>query len=351
MTKELYKELKNLNIKNSVFCNLLDKAYNASDINISDELGWTLLGYAIYNEMDITELLLENGANPNVIVNGEPIINIAIDRRDIGTPELLIEHGADINIQNWCGETPLMRAIKSYIIDNVKLLIEHGANPYIKDSFGNDALDIAHSFGDLEAIGLLNNYVSKYKNKIIDNTTNKGISVELALELAKSKCEISSSSFTKLLDKVLDKNDLNLRDEGGWTLLHYLTFHEYDDIKLFEMLLVQGLNPNLQDVNGNTVLHIAVNYCKYKKIKLLIKYGADANIKNKSGITPFEIAKKYKNTKAIELMSDNSVRIIKKFLEDHGEKSLDQQLEGDKLKSPNDLLEEARDTFEKILKK
>ena len=56
-------------------------------------------------------------------------------------------------------------------------------------------------------------------------------------------------------------------------------------------LLNLGLNPNLQDIHGNTALHYAVKYGHNRIIKKLLQNGADKNILNKNKISPAILAR------------------------------------------------------------
>ena len=61
----------------------------------------------------------------------------------IETIELLIERGANLDLQTVFGETALMRAIGLKQTKVVELLIERGANLDIQTTSGNNALAIA----------------------------------------------------------------------------------------------------------------------------------------------------------------------------------------------------------------
>ena len=80
--------------------------------------------------------------------------------------KLLLDSGADPNLQDEVGNTALMNAVfsglKSYI-PIIKLLLNSGANPFIKDSEGDIPYDFALDTGNIEIIKLLKYYMMMYK--------------------------------------------------------------------------------------------------------------------------------------------------------------------------------------------
>jgi hypothetical protein len=57
----------------------------------------------------------------------------------------LLDYGANLNLQDWYGETALMVAVRTEHIEVAAMLIEAGADVTIKDMMSRSALDIAHS--------------------------------------------------------------------------------------------------------------------------------------------------------------------------------------------------------------
>lgn len=71
---------------------------------------------------------------------------------------ILIEHGANLNIQHRNGGTALMFATMFDRNDLVKLMLQHGADRTIMDSKGLMAIDHAGLQGNKEAVDLLSKF-------------------------------------------------------------------------------------------------------------------------------------------------------------------------------------------------
>ncbi|XP_061164690.1 transient receptor potential cation channel subfamily V member 5-like isoform X6 [Saccostrea echinata] len=56
------------------------------------------------------------------------------------------------------------------------------------------------------------------------------------------------------------------------------------------LLIAKGANPNVQDTNGNTVMHMLVIHDRKDMFNLLLDLGARLDIKNRQGLTPLTLA-------------------------------------------------------------
>ena len=126
---------KNNSIQNNkniqIFCKDLTK------INIPNECGWTpLYRTVIAGDIPSTNLLLNNGADPNVkCTMGETPLFQAVDMEKIDHVKILLKNGANPNITNDDGLTPLHNAATKNNISIVKLLLKYGADPNKKSKF------------------------------------------------------------------------------------------------------------------------------------------------------------------------------------------------------------------------
>ena len=89
--------------------------------------------------------LLAKGANPNLTDNdGNTPLMKAVQARFIDGVTLLLSGGAQIDKANGSGETPLIRAVQLHEVGLVRLLVARGANADRRDSIaGMSARDYA----------------------------------------------------------------------------------------------------------------------------------------------------------------------------------------------------------------
>lgn len=151
-------------------------AESGADLNAQDPDGATALQLAIINQhYDLAAILVEKGANPNVADRtGMTAIFAAVDmigfRSEIGRPvflrqdqrsamdvlQLMLEHGGNPNLQQikpaierhhglpdnslGAGATPLMRAAKSMDMPAMEALLKAGADPKLGMANGSNPL-------------------------------------------------------------------------------------------------------------------------------------------------------------------------------------------------------------------
>lgn len=88
------------------------------------------------------------------------------------------------------------------------------------------------------------------------------------------------------------------------TISLYLTFDaaaKSGQLELLEQMLVDGVEINAKDAGGRTLLHWAVENDHVEAVRLLLKYGADRNIPDRSHKTAYQLAKKRRNPQVLGL--------------------------------------------------
>lgn len=245
----------------------------------SDALGKSMGEYIIsvkvanreFNDEDrhLIKFLVENGANPNAILNeGKTAMMFACQFGDIETVKLLLEAGAKINITNTFGESPLYIAVARNHIDVVKYLLEQGANANSHVTKDKVTLFRACEVGNIEVVNLLLdagaevNVSNKYKITPLKVALYKGY-IDVVKALVKKKARTHEKSDEFFINAVLELDkgsDINKMDQTGDPLLHKLLVKSPLELHyggLLKYILEKGANPNLVN-NCVTPLHITI---------------------------------------------------------------------------------------------
>jgi ankyrin repeat protein len=116
---------------------------------------------AVYGDVEITNILLENGANVNTRTYYAPnrredewirddgkekysVLIVATINRHLSIAELLLkDKRINVNFRAQCGATALMMAVLTKQIELVQLLIKYGANVNMELKSRHTALDLA----------------------------------------------------------------------------------------------------------------------------------------------------------------------------------------------------------------
>lgn len=91
-----------------------------------------------------TKFLIQRGANPNIRdKKGTSPLQMAVNLGFIEGAEALLDAGAEIDVNDSSGETPLIAAVHRRDTALIRLLLSKGANPDRTDNSGRSARDYA----------------------------------------------------------------------------------------------------------------------------------------------------------------------------------------------------------------
>lgn len=76
------------------------------------------------------------------------------------------------------------------------------------------------------------------------------------------------------------------------------------------LLVAKGANPNYQDTNGNTVMHMLVIHDRKEMFNLLVELGARLDIKNRQGLTPLTLAAKLTRKEMYEYILEKIREVV-----------------------------------------
>lgn len=95
------------------------------------------LGIHLFN-LSVEDSVPEGGATQSI-----QMLFRAVEQGNLAWTYRLLAMGADINVRNEAGQTPLMRAAAKGYADMVQVLIQNGANPRLENNRGESAMTIA----------------------------------------------------------------------------------------------------------------------------------------------------------------------------------------------------------------
>ena len=147
-----------------------------ADVNKMEMYGSSALRYSVKNlSMNCIDLLLKSGADVNYSSDENEPLLISLAKssnpKDLEVISKLTKAGADVNITNMCGNTPLMEAIRAgtYLnrsitpssvaickqVDTVKLLLREGADVNLRNHRRTSALLLAANHNDIAILKML----------------------------------------------------------------------------------------------------------------------------------------------------------------------------------------------------
>jgi hypothetical protein len=142
----------------------------------------------------------------------------------------------------------------------VDLLLSHGAALELKNENGQTALDVASNTNVLQLLNDWQNNTTKVLTRYDDGKT--------LLHKAVSKGSVSS-----VLDCLKYGSDINARDNSAWTPLHEACLTV--NVEMVELLLSYGADIQAQALDNDTPLHQACANNFAEIVKTLLMYGAD----------------------------------------------------------------------------
>jgi ankyrin repeat protein len=296
------------------------------------------------SNVDRVRELLDSGADPNLEVENELTPICIADNLQI--VDLLIAHGArlDLPVASW-NQTPMEHAAKSWFDDverrdTWKTIIEK-----LRAAGAEYTIVTAIYLNDIKYVDEL---LAKDDSQVNQFEGSESLSLELAartgrLEICKllldHKANVDSDKygFPIIVDavehpaivKLLIERGANLRrritwsgGSGNWiikdeaTALHFAV--RAGNLETVKILVNAGLDPTATDTEGQTPLHIAVKFERWRDqqkwrnqqqgdtsafegiIAYLIQNDASRLFKNREGQTPLELAKDLNSPKEIQ---------------------------------------------------
>ena len=255
--------------------------------------------------------------------DGNTVLHIAAQVDDADLITYFIFKGADPELKNLDGDTPLHVAIKRNSFNAAKALSAVSSTLFSRDGEGMTALDMglmtnelyydmfittkSGELRDIEGQTIVHYFVKTKNLKGIRQCIAKGIpisvkddngktpldvafenledeeSVEIAAELVMGGADEVETEFAYFQEAMLARN-VNCRFDDGQTPLHLSAMYGHTAIAKY--LLESDADTAVQDSSGATPLHEAVRYGNIEIARALLNSGANVNARDNLGKTP-----------------------------------------------------------------
>ncbi|XP_063924442.1 uncharacterized protein LOC135138401 [Zophobas morio] len=204
---------------------LLTKSLPGKNISIQGYMQMPLSNAVFTGQVKILHCLIKHGVNVNAMLKNVTILCIAAFRRHIEIVDLLLRKGADPNIRVFGNMNALSFAVISQNIEIIKLLLSHNVEIFDSDHGGNTCLIKA---------------VTDENKEIVDMLLKHGVNVNARNNRGASAMHFAAAiGNIYLINTLLKYNgDVNIKNKKGGTPLHVAVLYERK--KAIEFLIRNG---------------------------------------------------------------------------------------------------------------
>ncbi len=310
----------------SVFKELIAAGAN---VDAADAEGKTqLLSFAQTRSAPLVQMAIDAGANVNAkdkrlrtaLFYAFPFQGIVAGTEDV--VRTLIAAGANPNVADQDGNTPLMLAAHQQSLESVGILLAAGADVNAKDKFGHSALmDAAVALESRDSTFVVKTLIRAKAN--VDDTDELG---QTALMSA------ARTGYVKTVEALLEAGaSVKVKDKEGKTaLIHATDESRQVTTNVVQALIAAGANVNETDARRQTPLMLAALRNALDSVTMLLKAGAKVNAEDQDEMTPLmfaawgggdsslEITKALLNAKAKVNESDKEGKSVLMFAAQYG---------------------------------
>ncbi|MBE3042648.1 ankyrin repeat domain-containing protein [Candidatus Bathyarchaeota archaeon] len=219
----------------------------------------------------------------------------AVGAGDTQLVRQLLDHGADLEAEDFEGHSPLRNAVKKRNREAVSILVESGADLESRCNLGATPLYWAATHNDLELAKLLISHGADVNSRKF-----------------RSQCPIlvaaASDGHPDMVDLLIKSGcDIRCRAPNGITALHQATLRGQTETAT--RLVQAGLPVDLVGDRGQSALIYACRHAQHNTAAALVGLGANANLADADNKTPLHVAAEEGHWPAAEALFRGSAYI------------------------------------------
>ena len=207
---------------------------------------------------------MKNGANPNSvdsldqetpIQTAETPLQIAIKNQKLEIMQVLLENGANPNYSDYAEEyfPAIEQALETENTEIIKMLLKFGAD---EGTFLHQAIWSTNNFANVEMLLKIGVEANIIQDNYGWKSLHYAIDVDNNIELINLLMRFGA--------------DINAKDFAFRTPLHNAFNFRVQDFKLLKVLLLNGANPNLKNEDGESTIEKALKHKATKYFKAIL---------------------------------------------------------------------------------
>ncbi|CAI8025486.1 E3 ubiquitin-protein ligase mib1 [Geodia barretti] len=306
-----------------------DLSLNLKLLSVLDNPAIVVAAAASGDVGTLREFLARHPSQVNTKAGGKAAIHCACAQGNVEVLKCLLEFSPDIEITDEDGDRPMHLSAYSDEDEVAQLLIAANVDVNSKNNKGATPLIIAAVKGHHSVLRILaNNPNTNLHDQDTDGDTalhcavlaQKNESVNMLLEAGADPTLLNFRLFTPIheaarigflsaVDNFIRRypSHVGIRKEDGYTPLHLAALNDHLDV------VASFIEHELCDINcctneNQTPLHLAVHQSHSDVVERLIGYGANLNIQDLSGDTPLHIALV---TTSAGILASNTPQLVK----------------------------------------
>ncbi|MFO7955892.1 MAG: ankyrin repeat domain-containing protein [Candidatus Brocadiia bacterium] len=208
-----------------------------------------------------------------------------------------LAEGADVNVTDEHGDSPLLAAAERSDPEMVRLLIEHGADLHHVDAGGRTALHRVAGARDADP---------RQQVEILELLIARGLDPTAREEHGDLPLHGAAyAGNATVVEFLLQRGvPVNATNYSGFTPLHHAA--AYGDVEAVKVLIDAGAAFNAPTPWGATPLHRAASMGRSDSARALLEAGADPTLMDNHGRAPIDMARERKYEELVQMMEERT---------------------------------------------